>query len=147
MNGRISATMIWPRYGGTPNIAAPKISILGSLISSKDDGSPNHPVADLNMPKVSPAHWETADHFRLCHFSDTEVPMMMKRRTITGFVAVALLAAATTTAATMRSRSPSAVLAAGMMSLQDLHPAAVINKLPIENFEDMSLVYSTATKW
>ena len=71
--------------------------------------------------------------------------MMTKHRTITGFVAVALLAAATT-AATMRSRSPSAILAVGTMSLQDLHTAAVIKKLPIENFEDMSLVYSTATK-
>jgi hypothetical protein len=71
--------------------------------------------------------------------------MMMKHRTIVGFVAVALLAAATT-AATMRSHSPSAVLAASMMSLQEPHTAAGVNKLPIENFEDMSLVYSTATK-
>jgi hypothetical protein len=70
--------------------------------------------------------------------------MMTKHRAVAGFVAVALLAAATT--ATMRSRSPSAVLAAGVMSLQDLRTAAIINKLPIENFEDMSLVYSTATK-
>ena len=70
--------------------------------------------------------------------------MMTKHRAAAGFVAVALLAAAIT--ATMRSRSPSAVLAAGMMSLQDLHTAAVINRLPIENFEDMSLVYSTAAK-
>jgi hypothetical protein len=72
--------------------------------------------------------------------------MMMKHRTIIGFVAVALLAAAATTAATMRSHSPSAVLAAGMMSLQEPHTAAGVNKLPIEDFEDMSLVYSTATK-
>jgi hypothetical protein len=71
--------------------------------------------------------------------------MMMKHRTITGFVAVALLAAATT-AATMRSRSPSAVLGAGMMSLQEPHTTAGVNKLPIEDFEDMSLVYSNATK-
>lgn len=71
--------------------------------------------------------------------------MMMKHRTIAGFVAVALLAAATT-AATMRSHSPLVVRAAGMMSLQELHAAAGVNKLPIEDFEDMSLVYSTATK-
>ena len=69
--------------------------------------------------------------------------MMMKHRTITGFVAVTLLAAATT-AATMRSHSASVVRAAGMMSLSDT--AAGLNKLPIEDFEDMSLVYSTATK-
>jgi hypothetical protein len=71
--------------------------------------------------------------------------MMMKHRTITGFVAVALLAAATT-AATIRSHSSSAVLAASMMSLQEPHTAAGVNKLPIEDFEDMSLVYSNATK-
>jgi hypothetical protein len=71
--------------------------------------------------------------------------MMTKHRTITGFVAVALLAAATT-AATMRSHTPSVVRAAGMMSLQEPHSAAGVNKLPIEDFEDMSLVYSTAPK-
>ncbi len=69
--------------------------------------------------------------------------MMMKHRTVTGFVAVALLAAATT-AATIRSHPASVVLAAGLMSLPDT--AAGVNKLPIEDFEDMSLVYSTATK-
>jgi hypothetical protein len=71
--------------------------------------------------------------------------MMMKHRTITGFVAVALLAAAST-AATMRSHTPSVVRVAGMMSLQEPHIAVGVNKLPIEDFEDMSLVYSTATK-
>lgn len=71
--------------------------------------------------------------------------MMMKHRTITGFVAVALIAAATT-AATMRSHSPLVVRAAGMMSLQEPQTAAGVNKLPIEDFEDMSLVYSTVTK-
>jgi len=64
--------------------------------------------------------------------------MMVKHRTIAGFVAVALLAAAI-----MRSHSPPIVSAAGMMSLQELHAAAGVNKLPIEEFEDQSLVYST----
>jgi hypothetical protein len=72
--------------------------------------------------------------------------MITKHRTIAGFVAVALLAAATAVAATMRSHSPLAARSAGMMSLQELHAAAVMNKLPIESFEDMSLVYSTPTK-
>ena len=35
---------------------------------------------------------------------------------------------------------------AAMPSLQELHTAASVNKLPIEDFEDMSLVYPTATK-
>jgi hypothetical protein len=30
-----------------------------------------------------------------------------------------------------------------MPSLEELHTAAGVNKLPIEDFEDMSLVYST----
>ncbi len=65
----------------------------------------------------------------------------MKRLMIRAFAAVALFAAATA-----MLRSPSTELAAGtvaMPSLQELHSAADINKLPIEEFEDMSLVYST----
>jgi len=48
------------------------------------------------------------------------------------------------------SRSPAIHRApvgpAGMMSLQELHAAAGVSKLPIEDFEDQSLVYSTMTK-
>ena len=33
-----------------------------------------------------------------------------------------------------------------MPSLHELHKAAGVNNLPIEDFEDMSLVYSTVTK-
>jgi hypothetical protein len=71
---------------------------------------------------------------------------MKKHQTIIGFVAVVLLAAAATaTAATMRSPAPSTQIApAGIMSLTEL--AGDVNKLPIEEFEDMSLVYSTGTK-
>jgi hypothetical protein len=67
----------------------------------------------------------------------------MKRLMISAFAAVALIAAA---AAVLRSHLPSAVSAAGMTSVQEPHTAAGVNKLPIENFADMSLVYSTATK-
>jgi hypothetical protein len=70
----------------------------------------------------------------------------MKRLIISAFSAVALLAAATTI---LWSRSPSVdrpVGPTGMTSLQELHVTAVVSKLQIEDFEDMSLVYSTATK-
>ena len=70
----------------------------------------------------------------------------MKRLMISTFAAVALLAAATTM---LWSRSPSIprpVGPAGMPSLQELHSAAGVSKLPIEDFEDLSLVYSTATR-
>jgi hypothetical protein len=69
---------------------------------------------------------------------------MKKHQTITGFVAVVLLvAAATATAATMRS-APSAhpvIAMAGIMSLKEL--AVDVNKLAVEEFDDQSLVYST----
>ena len=67
----------------------------------------------------------------------------MTRLMVSTFAAVSLIAAATTV---LRSHSPLAVRAAGMTSLQEPHSAAGVNKLPIEDFEDMSLVYSTATK-
>jgi hypothetical protein len=69
---------------------------------------------------------------------------MTKHRTITGFVAVALLAVAATT---MRSHSPSTgspIASAGMMPFKEL--VADVNKLPTEDFDNQSLVYSTGTK-
>jgi hypothetical protein len=68
----------------------------------------------------------------------------MKRLMIFAFTAVVLIAA-TTTMLWSHSTKLSAGTAA-MPSLQELHTAAGVNKLPIEEFEDMSLVYSTATK-
>jgi hypothetical protein len=70
----------------------------------------------------------------------------MKRLMISGLAAVALLAAATTM---LRSHSPSTDRpfgAADMASLQQSRIAAGADKLPIENFEDMSLVFSTVAK-
>ncbi len=64
---------------------------------------------------------------------------MTKHRTITGFVTVALLAAAAT-AATMRSPSTDRAFA-GAASLKDA--TADVNKLPIEDFDDQSFVFST----
>lgn len=68
---------------------------------------------------------------------------MTKHRRITGLVAIALLAAATT-AANMRSQSPStarSIAPTGSMSFKEL--TADVNKLPTENFSDQSPVYST----
>jgi len=66
----------------------------------------------------------------------------MKRLIISAFAAIALLAAATSM---LRSHSPSADRPAGfagMMSLHSFHAATDLNKLPIEDFDDQSLVYS-----
>jgi hypothetical protein len=63
---------------------------------------------------------------------------MTKHRTITWFVAIALLAVAATATA-MRSHSPSTdriVVAAGVVTVD-------VNKLPTEEFDDQSLVFSS----
>jgi len=69
----------------------------------------------------------------------------MKRLLISGFVAVALLAVATT----LRSYSISSdrSLVTSGVALSKKSPAAAgVTRLPIEEFEDMSLVFSTPTK-
>ena len=70
----------------------------------------------------------------------------MKRLVISAFTAVALLAAATTM---LRSHSPSSdrvAEAVGMPTLQQLQSSADAKKLPAEEFEDQSLVYSNVAK-
>jgi hypothetical protein len=74
-----------------------------------------------------------------------EVPM--KRLMFSSFAAFVLLAAATTTM--LWSHSPSTagpIGSAAMISPQGFHVAVDVNKLPVEDFEDQSLVYSIATK-
>jgi hypothetical protein len=63
---------------------------------------------------------------------------------ISAFAAVVLLAAATSILSSPSTERP--VGSAGMMSSQELHAAASVNKLPIENFEDLSLIYPTIPK-
>ena len=73
----------------------------------------------------------------------------MKRLMISGLAAVALLAAATTM---LRSHSPSddrpAASKATMspQELQAIYAAAGVNRLPIEEFEDKTLVFSAAAE-
>ena len=70
----------------------------------------------------------------------------MKRLMISGLAAVALLAAATTMLRSHSASTDRPVRAADMASLPQSRIATGSNKLPTENFEDMSLVFSTATK-
>jgi hypothetical protein len=71
----------------------------------------------------------------------------MKRLLISAFAVVALLVAATTV---LQSRSSATRFSAGtagmMMPEQVLLGAAGLKQLPIEEFEDQSLVFSTAPK-
>ena len=68
----------------------------------------------------------------------------MKRLLIPAFAAVALIGASTVVLWSHPTTLPAGT--AGMPSLRELHTAAGVNKLPIEDFEDQSLVFSTATK-
>jgi hypothetical protein len=68
---------------------------------------------------------------------------MTKHRIIIAFVNIALLTAVTAAAATMRSHSPSTnrlIAPAGMMSFEEFR--VDVNKLPTDDFDDQSLVYS-----
>ena len=66
----------------------------------------------------------------------------MNRLMISGFVAVAVLAAAITMLPSHSLLGHRAVT--GMTPSQQ--PSTVANKLPVEEFEDMSLVFSTPPK-
>jgi hypothetical protein len=77
------------------------------------------------------------------HIEPTE--FYMKRLLISGFVAVALLAVATT----LRSYSISSdrsLVTTGVALSKKSPAAAGVTRLPIEEFEDMSLVFSTPAK-
>jgi len=69
----------------------------------------------------------------------------MKRLMISTFATIALLAAATTMLQSHSAATSHPSVTVGI-SLQDLQKAIDVNKLPIGEFEDMSLVYSTTTK-
>ena len=66
----------------------------------------------------------------------------MRRLMISAFAAVALLAAATTMVRLQTPTTDRPAVTTGM-SWQELHSKADVNKLPIEDFEDQSLVYPT----
>jgi hypothetical protein len=66
-------------------------------------------------------------------------------RPITSAVAVAALIAVAMSV--LRSNSPSIELStAAMPPLQELHATANVNKLPVQEIEDQSLVYPTVAK-
>ena len=69
---------------------------------------------------------------------------MTKHRNIIGFAAVALLAVAAANMRSLPSSTGLPVASAGMGSFKEL--LADVNKLPTEQFDDQSLVFSTGTK-
>jgi hypothetical protein len=100
------------------------------------DSDPGHihawPLAVLRVVMQATLHIEPTEFF-------------MKRLLISGFVAVALLAVATT----LRSYSISSdrsLVTTGVALSKKSPAAAGVTRLPIEEFEDMSLVFSTPTK-
>ena len=67
----------------------------------------------------------------------------MKRLTISAVAVFALLATATTM---LRSHTASADRRAGLASLQGFGATTDVSKLPIEDFDDQSLVFSKTTR-
>ena len=78
------------------------------------------------------------------HIKPTE--FSMKRLLISGFVAVALLAVATTLRSHSIISTDRSTVTTGVALSKKSPAAAGVTKLPIEEFEDMSLVYSTPAK-
>jgi len=70
----------------------------------------------------------------------------MKRLLISGFVAVALLAAATTQRSHSIMSANQSDLTHGLASAKKSPTPAGVSKLPIEEFEDMTFVFSTPAK-
>jgi hypothetical protein len=70
----------------------------------------------------------------------------MKRFIVSLFATVIFFAAATTMLWSHSSSINRPAASASMMSLQELNTTAGVNKLPTENFEDQSLVFSTVAK-
>jgi hypothetical protein len=70
----------------------------------------------------------------------------MKRLMISAVAVVGLLATAITVWPSHSPATGFSVGTAGMMSVQQLHAAAGVNKLPTEEYEDLSVVYSAAPK-
>jgi hypothetical protein len=70
----------------------------------------------------------------------------MTRLLISGFVAVALLAVATTLRSHSIVSTERSTVTTGVALSKKSPAAAGVTRLPIEEFEDMSLVFSTPTK-
>jgi len=70
----------------------------------------------------------------------------MKRLMISGFVAVALLAAATTQRSHSIISAKRSDVTHGLASAKKSPTLAAVNKLPIEEYEDMSFVFSAPAK-
>ena len=70
----------------------------------------------------------------------------MNRLMISGFVAAALLAAAITMLPSNSLLGQRAAGTTGLASSQQRQASTVANKLPIEEFEDMSFVFSAPPK-
>ena len=70
----------------------------------------------------------------------------MKHLLISGFVAVALLAVATTFRSHSIISAERSTVTTGVALAKKSPAAAGVTKLPIEEFQDMSFVFSTPTK-
>ena len=110
-----------------------------SFVTRRRNNSHTKKAISQNQEDIRKQTFDTVVY----NLGKAQVPMK-KHQTITGVAALVLLAAAATT---LHSPSPSAhlpIAPAGILSLKEL--AVDVNKLPIEDFDDQSLVFSTRTK-
>jgi hypothetical protein len=77
---------------------------------------------------------------------DEPTEFSMKRLLISGFVAVALLAVATTLRSHSIISNDRSTVITGVALSKKSPAAAGVTRLPIEEFEDMSFVFSAPTK-
>ena len=68
----------------------------------------------------------------------------MKRLMISAFAVIGVLAAATTMLRSHTASTDRLAGSSGMTSLRGFQATTDVNKLPIEDFDDQSLVYSKA---
>jgi hypothetical protein len=81
---------------------------------------------------------------QLDKFEDQELAMM--RLMITALAVIAVIAGAFTLLRSRTSVIELSVGTAAMPSLLELHAAAGVHKLPVQDIEDQSLIYPTAEK-
>jgi hypothetical protein len=93
---------------------------------------------------IRASRFELIETVQTFDVSDLKGMLSMKRQMISAFVALALVAAAT---AILRSHSTEmSAGTAAMPSLQELHAAADVNKLPNQEIEDHALIFPGVAK-
>jgi hypothetical protein len=93
---------------------------------------------------IRASRFELIETVQTFDVSDLKGRLSMKRQMISAFVALVLVAAATAIFRSPATELPA--VTAAMPSLQELHTAAGVNKLPNQEIEDQALIFPGAAK-